>query len=55
MYLKFLLGFCGLLMIFTLLLGPILLYSNLNPIGYLNPVKSATIQLGIHLNETHVY
>ena len=54
-FIKFILGFCGLIGLISLIFGPMVLFSSLNPIAQDNLVKGANIEIGLVVNGTNYY
>ena len=52
---KIVFGWCMFFAILVLIFGPMLLFSNLNPIAEINPVNNAQIQIGVKLDCTDYY
>ena len=50
---KFWMGVCGLLLVLLLILGPLIIFSSLNPIVVDNPVKSASVEIGALINQSY--
>jgi len=50
---KFTVGFCGIVALLLLILGPLLLFSTYNPFGTDNFVTAASISLGFQVNQNY--
>ena len=46
-------GFCGIVILLLLILGPLLLFSTSNPFGVDNTVTGASISLGFQINKNY--
>ena len=50
---KFWMGICGLLATLLIILGPLIIFSSLNPIVNDNPVKGASVEIGLMINQSY--
>ena len=50
---KFCMGVCGLFLTLVLILGPLIIFSSLNPIVERNSVSSASVEVGALINESY--
>lgn len=49
---KFFIGFCLMLFVILLLVGPFVLFSQLNPIAVVNQISGATMRLDLSLSDS---